>query len=66
MKPIQAFALSLPLAFALTMPVWAEGNGEASLGDFLLGTVEGAMLLSLLLTVIFMVGYILWRRRKKK
>jgi hypothetical protein len=41
-------------------------SAVTALEDYFLGTIEGALLLALLLTVIFMVGYVAWRRRKKK
>ena len=66
MKKLRALGLTLTLAPGLMVPAWAEGSGEGSVSAFLFGTVEGAMLLALLLTVIFMAGYIAWRRRKKK
>lgn len=66
MRKPHALVLFLMLPLGLTVPARAEGSGGGSVGDFLLGTVEGAMLLALLLTIVFMAGYIAWRRRKKK
>ena len=56
---------ALALIPAMTGSVWAEG-GQSQLGDFLLGTMEGRLLLTLLLTVLFMALYVFWRRNQNK